>query len=907
RNDKDIFLNAKGEFDGEVAELEVKKIEEVANAFHIYQNLLLENNALDFGDLINYCLKLFRERPNVLARYQARFKYILVDEFQDTNWAQYELVKLLAAPQNNITVVGDDDQAIYRFRGAAMANILEFKKDYPQAEQIFLIENYRNRQNILDLAYEFIKLNNPNRLEEQLKIQGNPPPASLRGGTSSGEAVSQTHPVAAAAPPLPRGELLSKKLKANFKDAGAVEVIRGADVDDEMVRVVSKIAEIKSQDKEANWGDFAVMARSNDAAKEICVYLDEAGFPYKLFSSRGLYAAAPIINSISYLTAIADQYDGVALYKSLTLPVFNFTAEELAALNYIVSRKAISLYKVLNDASALGLGQTTLEKINKFLAIFKKHSADARYKPVAEIFSDFLEDTGYLKYLYGQPEREAIIATNQLNQFMKRIKEFETGSTDKSVREFLNELQIEIEAGEQGTMPASDEEDPAMIKIMTVHAAKGLEFKYVFVINLIDKRFPSIERGESIKIPDALLDEQLPEGDHHLEEERRLFYVAITRAKKGIYFSWSSDAGGKRERRASRFLIETKLVEDLDVSNADEKSPPPLRGGAGGGLSGRGNLLRKTSPQPSPSQGEGVPPAPERFSYSQFEAYERCPYQYRFDNILRVPKRGNFQMSFGKTMHSTLQKILAAVKQASEKKQDSLFFCHPEANRPGREAEGSDPSCDVKTRIQEKICSSILEGPDPSRGAQDDKISLEECLKIYDESWLDEWYETEANKKKYYDKGKEMTKAFYEENKNNWPKVLFLEKAFALRMKIDDGGITIAGKIDRIDEMPNGKLKIVDYKTGRPKEKLEFSEKAQLLIYQQAVKELFRQEVGALCYRYLNDNSEIEFLGAEKDFAKLDEKIAATIRAIRAGEFPATPGQQCKFCDYNGICEFRRL
>jgi len=735
---------------------------------------------------------------------------------------------------------------------------LEFQKDYPAAKQIFLIENYRNRQNILDLSYEFIKLNNPNRLEAQLAKDGCE---------------------------------LCKKLKANIKDVGEIEVLRGADSADELARVVKKIAEIKAQDKEANWGDFAILARSNDAGKEICAYLDEAKFPYKLFSSRGLYGVEPIINSISYLKAVADQYDGVALYKTLTLPVFNFSAEELAALNYIVYRKAMSLYKVLNEAAALGLGETTLEKINKFLAIFRKHAADARHKPASEIFSDFLEDSGYLKFLYSQPEREAIIATNQLNQFMKRIKSFETASADKSTREFLAELEVEIEAGEQGTLPSSDEDDPAMIKIMTVHAAKGLEFKYVFVINLIDKRFPSIERGESIKIPDALLDETIPEGDHHLEEERRLFYVAITRAKKGVYFSWSSDAGGKRERRASRFLIETKLVEDLDISNADKKYSPLGRGAEPGEAGWVGGRL--VSPKPS-GEGGGVlknsseeifiPKAPERFSYSQFEAYERCPYQYRFDNILRVPKRGNFQMSFGKTMHSTLQKILQIVKQAGEKKQDSLFE------------------------------SPLLGGVAAPRGRGglelDDKkelINLDECLKIYEESWIDEWYETEANKNKYHEKGKEIVKVFYEQQQNNWPKVLFLEKDFALRMKVDGEGITIKGKIDRIDEMPDGKLKIVDYKTGKPKEKLEFNEKAQLLIYQQAVKEVFRQEVGALCYRYLTDNSEIEFLGKEKDFVKLDEKISATIRAIRAGEFPATPGMQCKFCDYSGICEFKKL
>jgi DNA helicase II / ATP-dependent DNA helicase PcrA len=884
------FLNAKGEFDGEIAELEVKKIEEVANAYHIYQNLLLENNALDFGDLINYCLKLFRERPNILAHYQSRFKYILVDEFQDTNWAQYELVKLLAAPQNNITVVGDDDQSVYRFRGAAMANILEFKKDYLDAKQVFLVENYRNRQNILDLSYDFIKLNNPNRLEEQLKKEcavENPP-------RPCGAATPPKRGISLCRPEAVEGNCLSKQLKANIADAGEIEVIRGADSSDELVRVVKKIAEIKEKDKDANWGDFAILARSNDAGKEICAYLEEAGMPYKLFSSRGLYGVPPIINSISYLTAVADQYDGVALYKTLTLPVFNFSSEELAAMNYIVYRKAVSLYKVLHEAAALGLGDKTLEKINKFLAIFKKHAADARHKPASEIFSDFLEDSGYLKFLYGQPEREAILATNQLNQFMKRIKSFETASVDKSIREFLAELSVEIEAGEQGTLPASDEEDPAMIKIMTVHAAKGLEFKYVFVINLIDKRFPSIERGESIKIPNALLDEKIPVGEHHLEEERRLFYVAVTRAKKGIYFSWSSDAGGKRERRASRFLVESKLVEDLDISNKDDKKIEPLED-KNSMLSGKKLSAARLAQRSSAAERSWVPKAPERFSYSQFEAYERCPYQYRFDNILHVPKRGNFQMSFGKTMHSTLQKILQIVKQAGEKKQDSLFSDAPLLSKEGFGGGSAG--------VGEK---EILTTPTPlldRRGS----ISLEECLKIYEESWIDEWYETEANKQKYHEKGKEIVKAFYEEHKNNWPNVLFLEKDFSLRLKVDGEGITIKGKIDRIDEMPDGKLKIVDYKTGKPKEKLEFNEKAQLLIYQQAVKEVFRQEVGALCYRYLNDNSEIEFLGAEKDFAKLDEKISATIRAIRVGEFPATPGQQCKFCDYSGICEFKKI
>ncbi len=151
----------------EILDQEIKKTNEIAEAYHFYNQLLLDNNYIDFGDVINYTLKLFKERPAILKKYQDQFKYILVDEFQDTNFAQYELIKILSKEENKLTVVGDDDQAIYKFRGASLSNILQFKKDFPKNKSIVLINNYRSKQNILDKAYEFIKLNNPNRLEIQ--------------------------------------------------------------------------------------------------------------------------------------------------------------------------------------------------------------------------------------------------------------------------------------------------------------------------------------------------------------------------------------------------------------------------------------------------------------------------------------------------------------------------------------------------------------------------------------------------------------------------------------------------------------------------------------------------------------------------------------------------------------------
>src|SRR3989344_5751278 len=221
------------------AEAEIKRLNEVAAAYHVYQRLLFKNSALDFGDLILQTLRLFRTRPAVLKKFRERFQYILVDEFQDTNYAQYELIKLLAAPQNNITVVGDDDQSIYKFRGASVSNILEFKKDYPAAKEVFLIKNYRSTQNILDLSYQFIQQNNPDRLEVKLAKNS--------------------------------AKKLSKELKSQNDQKGVIEHLHYRTGEEEVAGVVKRIAELKELDKEADWNDFAILARTNEVANSFAL------------------------------------------------------------------------------------------------------------------------------------------------------------------------------------------------------------------------------------------------------------------------------------------------------------------------------------------------------------------------------------------------------------------------------------------------------------------------------------------------------------------------------------------------------------------------------------------------------------------------------------------------------------
>lgn len=804
----------------EMVEQEVMRLNEIANAYHVYQQLLLENSSMDFGDLINYCLKIFKARPIILEKYRKQFKYVLVDEFQDTNWAQYELVKLLAPSQSNLIVVGDDDQSIYRFRGASMSNILQFRKDYPKAEQIILTNNYRNCQNILDLAYDFIKLNNPNRLECQ-----------LNDGKNKKDCI------------------LDKKLLAQVEGKGEILVLEGKDLNQEISVVANKIISLKNQNQDVSWNDFAILVRANDSAKEFCAFFDRVDVPYQFLASRGLYVKSIIMDIVAYLKLLDDYHESKAMYRFLNLPFLEFTYHELVNFNFQANKKSWSLFEILRNFSTLKFGAETDKKIFRALTLISNHTKLVREKSTTEIIFSFLNDSGYLKYITSFEEQKSREAVGYLNQFMKRVQTFEAGSDDKTVKAFLNELNMEINAGEQGSLAPDFESGPEAVKIMTVHAAKGLEFKYVFVANLVDKRFPAIERKDPIAIPNALVKEILPEGDTHLEEERRLFYVAVTRAKQGLYFSWSADYGGLRKKKPSRFISECRLE------------------------SATSELITETQNSASPSEEKTKKlqdfKMPAYLSYTQFAAFQNCPYQYHFAHIIKIPMRGKGVFSFGKTMHSTLQKVIELVNERRGFGQNSLF--------------------DKTVKV----------------GNDNPKIEFEEILKLYKESWQDDWYSSRKQKAEYFKKGEEILKDFYRLNKDNWPMNYFLEKGFNLKINSGGENYTVRGVIDRVD-IEAGKLKIIDYKTGQPKTKLTFEEKEQLLIYQIAAKDFFKEEVASVAFYYLDNNTEVEFLGTDEELGKIKAKIVETIGGIKQGEFPAKPSPLCKYCDFFDICEFRQ-
>lgn len=784
---------------------ESRRINELASAYMQYQELLRSQHALDFGDLIVETMHLFQQRPALLKKYREQFKYILVDEFQDTNIAQYDLIKLLAAPENNLTIVADDDQAIYSFRGASMSNILHFKRDYPKSTEVSLTQNYRSRQGILDMAYSVITHNNPYRLEETLHI--------------------------------------NKKLTAQVDEKAIIEHIHAQTLEGEAKLIADKIIELKKNDPTLQWNDFAVLVRANDHAQSVLPYLERMRIPYQFLASSGLFAKPIVLDIIAALKLIDNYHESRAMYRLLISPVWNIPVEDVMAIMRDVSKNTQSLYQACIDIRTISdISESTYTTIERILELIQTLSQSARFQTVGEIVLLFLEKSGYIHWIAGHPEQKTAEFTLYIHQFYSYIEQFERAQTEKSVRNFVKELQMMIDAGEEGRLKPDFDEGPEAVKIMTVHGSKGLEFEYVFIMNLVDKRFPSIGRKEAIPVPDALIKDTLPDGDWHVQEERRLFYVALTRARTGIFLTSAEDYGGARKKKPSIFLGEAGFVDMKPTPTGD-------------------TLLSRSTEAPVTQVSAGLTHTPRTFSYSQLKAYETCPWQYRFGFVLKVPVPGKHSFSFGKSIHATLYEFFRRIKEENDLTQGDLF--------------GATKENASSTR------------------------TLDELMQIYQEKWIPHWYTSVRQRDEYFAKGKEALKAFYDLHHAHWPQTLFLEKSFQVKV----GKHVLKGAIDRVDDTPEGAV-IIDYKTGNfPKTGKK--EMEQLYVYALALREVFKVEPAKLQYYFLEDNKTITQDVDPEAVEEVSEWVNALAEKILSGNFTATPGMHCKFCDFRDICEFR--
>lgn len=818
---------AEGEtLDGDATpEGERSRVLELANAYHRYQRLLLEHSALDFGDLISYTVRLLEERPNIQAKIKQRFTHVLVDEFQDVNWAQYRLVQLLSSQTSELTVVGDDDQSIYAFRGASVSNILRFKDDYPQARAIVLTQNYRSNQTILDAAYRLIQNNNPDRLEIKLNI--------------------------------------NKRLSAPLKIAkpDGVEYTHYNSSREEAEEVALSILNLKASEPELIWKDIALLVRANNHALLFQEAFERQGIPYEIMARENLFDTPIVIDALNFFASVINSHNSPAFFRLLHVPMLGARENDLQKLLFSAKKKAISYYEALKRSREFGVSDEGAAIFDKLIAWIHQGMRDVRTTKPSVILYRFLETSGYLNYLAStkaQENQNFLRDIEVLNQFFELLTAYETEHPGKAtVAQFLEYYESLNDGGDMGANKRS-ETDLDRVKIMTVHAAKGLEFRYVYVVNLVEERFPTRRHSDSLEIPEALTKEIPPTGDAHYQEERRLFYVALTRAKEKVFLSSARDFGGVRDKKISRFLAE--------LGYGEESAPQKLKEGA----------LSASIAEPRPPQKLSLEDfeVGTTFSFSQLKSYETCPYQYKLNHILKIPTKGSPNFSFGQSMHLTLQKFYQRVQELNKIKQVSLFA-------PAQPASEKKEGLKIPT--------------------------LAELNALYEASWIEDWYDTTEQRERYYAQGKEILTAFYEDQAQNWRIPVTLEGWF----KISVGPYLLNGRIDRIDQLGDGTLEIIDYKTGQSKDKLTSEDKQQLLIYQIAAEELaeYRHmgKPSKLTFFYLSATiKKLDFIGTPKELSGLKERLVELIDRIRSKDFTATPSSfACNFCSFKDICEFR--
>ena len=770
---------------------EIQRVKDIARAYQVYQKLLLENQALDFGDLINQSRQLLEKRPKVLENFRQRWSFILVDEFQDTNWAQYQLLKLIAPPENNLTVCASEDQAIYQWRGASFTNILQFIKDYPQARVVVLRDNYRSQQEILDVSYQFIQLNNPNRLEYQARNKK-------------------------------EGLKINNHLRAVRKGRAKVEVLRFSSGQAEIAGVAKKAQSLL---KKVSPQEIAILGRTHQSLRPFEEALRQAGIDCQVQSSVNIYQQPLALDILGYLRLLENRFDDAVLYRVLQLPCWQLSPSSLARLMDYHQRRGQPLFRSLGEITSR-LSPVERKRVQAFLARIEKDTIALQEEKLSSVLVSILEETSWLKRLLHQKKEKELVS---LNEFFRRVKEFEEETSEGRLHDFLLQVEQEREAGAPDKKNLTAEEDPESVKIMTVHAAKGLEFSYVFLVGLVNQRFPSSQKREAIPFPTELVQEKLPEGDLHLQEERRLFYVAMTRAKKGLFFTWADDYGGVRKKKPSRFLRE--MEEELKGKEKKEKDIPERK--------------------QKPLQQKPVSSLPKYFSFTQFKSFQTCPQQYRFTHLLKLPSRGGPERSFGQSLHKVLEAFLRDYS------------------------------------LQPRF-----------------KADWPQLLKIYEENWIADWYESEKQEKDFFQKGKKQLRNFFRDFQKNPPPLWlangrpWLEKDFSFSLARN----LFKGRIDRVDKIEGG-VEIIDYKTGLPQKRLNADRHRQLLIYQIAAEEALHLLPQRLTFYYLQDGSRLSFLGCSEEKEKTKKEIAEVIREVKKSSFPPRPGYYCRFCDYRRICD----
>lgn len=781
-----------------------EKYQELSNAYKTYEELKAKEGVMDFSDLISNTLKLFRKRKNVLKIYQDQFDYILIDEFQDTNYAQNELAILLAGIKKNITVVGDDDQSIYRFRGSSVSNIIQFKQRFPKTVIITLINNYRSTQEILDKSYKLIQNNNPDRLEVK--------------------------------------EKLNKKLISVRKKVGEkVNLIYEKRVEDEADEV-GKTIENLIKTKKYDYKDIAILVRANDHAENFVRAFERKKIPYQFLGPGRLFHQEEIKDLVAYLKVLYNFEDSVSLYRVLNMKIFDFNGVEISTLLNYCRKKNLTLFESLEKLDDVFLKDETKEKLLNIHEMIKRHLNLIKKETTGQILYYFLNDSGLIKKLVSYKNVSDEKVAKNIAKFFDKLKTYEVEHQTAFIYEVVDWIDLSMQMGESPLASDSDWGENNAVNILTIHSSKGLEFPVVFLVNLVSQRFPTRERAEKIPIPQFFIKEILPSGDYHLEEERRLFYVGLTRARDLLFITAANYYGeGKRERKLSPFLYEL-----FDKNEFEKKLKPGLFEKEDLQLS----LLSFETKKEKNKETFIKDTLVNYLSYSQIQTFELCPLHYKLRYILKIPTPQSAPQTFGTSVHAVLRDFYQNWKIGN-------------------------------------------------------KIKIDKVNELLKKEWINEGYSSKAHEKKSFEKAEKIIISYLKNNFNEKSLPLEIEYPFTFSLKdIKIGGRI--DRIDKIDnkkieiiDYKTGENVLLE-KDVKDNFQLTFYALAAFSVKDKILNK--NPEDILLSLYFLEKDIKITTTRTKEQLEEAKLKILEKAEQISKSDFKCNKSVYCKNCEYKMLC-----
>jgi ATP-dependent DNA helicase UvrD/PcrA len=795
-----------------IAEEEVARQEELARVYRVSERLLRERNLYTFGAQLLQSVELLRSDAALLARMREQYRYILVDEFQDTNIAQLELLWLLAGDRRNILAVGDDDQAIYRFRGASFGSFTIFLERFcgvsaalPAAATkkalVSLSQNYRSTRRILRVAGEMISHNEKSPL------------------------------------------LPLKNLTTGNPDGEKIRVVEFAAFEEEAHWVASEIGRL--HEAGAAWRSFAVLYRKHTHRAQLLEALRHRGIPF-VIRKFSILSSTLVRDLLAWMRLIAVPADNVACARVLAAPYWGLEPRDLVRL---AERAEKNHRRPLWDEVESAHREPPLDRegvrLPELVQLLNQLRQSARSKTASALLAELVGSLGLVP-LASEADRQY---SDRLVEF---VKEWERKNEAKQLRDFIEYLGYFDEL--DGDVQIEEELSEDAVQLMTVHAAKGLEFPHVFILRLSKSDFPSGARRPKFEFPPELMKEEQPKEDFHIQEERRLFYVALTRAQKRLTLSAIVNKRKKPSPFLDDFLMKAE-IQKKDVAQSAPKIEVPLSEETAGPPPAPADPTRLFPATNDNSRAYSRvalwakafhPPRPEplQLSASAIGAYEQCPMKYMFRHVWNIPGGPQAQLTFGNVMHRTIREFISEMS---------------------------------------------------NRG----KAPFEEVLAIYDREWSSTGFPDEYQEGEYRKAGREQLEAFHRSFTAAPAHVLYQEKGFELPLAHN---VVVTGRMDQVNRLGDREIEIVDYKTGKVRDAKKAAEDLQLSIYALAAREVLDLTPGRLVLHYLVNNESVETTRDAKALAATKARIAEVADQIRAGDFSAKPGFACGYCDYKPLC-----